>query len=262
MPRVRVPKAVERWLDEGSSPLRIGYGLVSFVALVVAFVGYVAHPHHPGAVWWLLAAVAVIAVWALLEMVRWHVLHNRLQRRLAEYEPARNTPLPMAEPEPRALRPVYRQREPYRQPDEIGIAVEHRLGIRNPSGNSPVTGVRLEWTEMAPRPTTEGGYPPVVPPQPVPRLEGGDPGIGITLPPGHEEFWVIATTTTSSDGSMRVGMFSQGSMAGRFRGMLWRFDPGKRWRLTYRIVADKQAPVEFSVVMTAVDGQVRCDVES
>lgn len=75
-------RTVERWLDEGWSPWRIGYGAVNLVALSVAVAGYVTHPHHPGAVWWLLAAVAVVAVWSLGEMARWRIRHNRLQQRI------------------------------------------------------------------------------------------------------------------------------------------------------------------------------------
>ena len=86
---------------------------------------------------------------------------------------------------PRALQPVYEQREPYRQPDEVGFMDEHRIGILNPLCNPPMISVRLEWTEMSLRPPVEGGYPSVVPPQPVPRLTGGDAGTGVPLPPGR-----------------------------------------------------------------------------
>ncbi len=81
MPGVQV-KAVERWLEDGWSPWRIGYGVVGLVLAGVGVIGYATQPHHPGAVWWLLAAVAVVAVWALLEMVRWRIRHNRLQTEL------------------------------------------------------------------------------------------------------------------------------------------------------------------------------------
>jgi len=81
--------AVERWLDEGWSPWRIGYGTTSLVATGVTLYGYISHPHHPAAVWWLLAAVAVIAVWALLEAARWRVKY----RRLASSSAARPKPI-------------------------------------------------------------------------------------------------------------------------------------------------------------------------
>ncbi|MGO9297930.1 MAG: hypothetical protein ACLP52_29280 [Streptosporangiaceae bacterium] len=70
--------AVERWLDEGWSPWRIGYGTANLIALLVALYQYAKHPHHPGAVWWLLAAVALTGVWALLEMLRWRIRYRRL----------------------------------------------------------------------------------------------------------------------------------------------------------------------------------------
>jgi hypothetical protein len=72
--RIRV---VERWLHEGWSPWRIGYGTVGLIGTVVAVYGYVSHPRHPGAAWWMLAAVSVIAVWALLEMSRFRILYRR-----------------------------------------------------------------------------------------------------------------------------------------------------------------------------------------
>jgi len=160
------------------------------------------------------------------------------------------------------LEPWYLQEEPYRQPDEREIEIEHRVGIRNPPGNPFVVGVRLEWKGMSPaNPPIEGSFPPIDLPQPVPRLKGGDPRIGIDLPPGHEEYWVIATAATGSDGLIHVGAFSRDSMGGFYRGLLWRFDPGRQWRLSYRILADNQAPVEFSIVMTAVSGKIRCKLE-
>ncbi len=71
-------QAVERWLDEGWSPWRIGYGTIGLVATGVTLYGYISHPRHPGAVWWLLAAVAMIAVWALLETGRWRLKYRGL----------------------------------------------------------------------------------------------------------------------------------------------------------------------------------------
>jgi hypothetical protein len=74
---VQLP-AVERWLDEGWPPWRIAYGTVGLVATVAAVYGYVRQGHHPGAIWWLLAAVAVVAAWALGEMLRWRIKYRRL----------------------------------------------------------------------------------------------------------------------------------------------------------------------------------------
>jgi len=72
-------RAVEQWLDEGWSPWRIGYGTITLVATVVAVYGYISQQHHPGAVWWLLAALSVITGWSLSEMMRWRVKYKRLQ---------------------------------------------------------------------------------------------------------------------------------------------------------------------------------------
>ena len=71
-------RAVEQWLDEGWSTWRIGYGLANLIALAVSVYVYVRQPHHPGAIWWLMAAVAIIALWALGEMLRWRIKYRRL----------------------------------------------------------------------------------------------------------------------------------------------------------------------------------------
>jgi hypothetical protein len=181
------------------------------------------------------------------------------ERELAEREPAeveRSVATGLGlEP----LEPRYLQREPYRQPNDF--AVEHRVGIRNPAGNPEMTGVRLEWTEMFPRPANQWGYSSVIPPEPVPRLLGGNPASAISLPPGREELWEIATTVTGADGTMSAGVFSRGSMGGQWRGMQWQFPPGDRWRFTFQITADKLPVSTFSIVMTAVNGQIMCELQ-
>jgi hypothetical protein len=84
-------RAVEHWLDEGWSPWRIGYGLANLIAMAVTVYVYAREPHHPGAVWWLLATVAIMALWALGEMLRWRIKYRRLfatqQKASSEYSP-------------------------------------------------------------------------------------------------------------------------------------------------------------------------------
>jgi hypothetical protein len=155
-----------------------------------------------------------------------------------------------------ALEPRYLQREPYRLPN--ASMIHHRIGIRNPQGNPEAVSVRLQWIEMSPRPRTDLGYPPVIP-QAVPMQAGGDPAIGITLPPGQEELWVIATTATDEHSGMTVGVFGPNRFG--WHGTPWLFEPHDRWRFTYRIVADNVPGKKFSVVMHAADGQIRCDLE-
>lgn len=157
---------------------------------------------------------------------------------------------------PEPLEPCYLdQRGQYRLPN--ANMVHHRIGIRNPAGNPEATGVRLQWTEMSPRPRTDL-FPPVIP-QAVPMQAGGDPTIGIPLPPGREELWVIATTATDQQGVMTVGVFGPDRFG--WHGTPWHFEPHDRWRFTYRIVADNIPARVFSVVMYAVDGWIRCDLE-
>jgi hypothetical protein len=247
-------KPVRQWLDEGWSPWRIGYGLVS-VALTVAGVVIFAAQHHLRGLVWLLAAVTVTAVWALMEMLRWRIRHNRLQGQLDEAEARLNAP-PAVEPGPAALQPYYNQSPPYRLPNEHML--HHRIGIRNPAGNPTAHGVRLQWTGVSPRPRIDLGYPPVTP-QAVPMVAGGDPAIGISLPPGQEELWLIATTATDTEGTMTVGTF--GPRRPGWHGTPWYFEPHERWRFTYRIVADNLPPVAFSAVMTAANGQIQCELE-
>jgi hypothetical protein len=154
------------------------------------------------------------------------------------------------------LAPRYLQREPYRLPNQNMF--HHRIGIRNPAGNPTATGVRLQWTGMSPQPRNDLGYPPVIP-QAVPMMVGGDPAIGLLLPAGQEELWLIATTATDAQGVLTVGTF--GPQRAGWHGTPWYFEPRDRWRFTYRIVSDNLPPVTFSVVMTAVGGNIRCDLE-
>jgi hypothetical protein len=139
-----------------------------------------------------------------------------------------------------------------------GLLSEHRIGIYNPLENQTAMGVRLQWVDMSPRPRFDLGYPPEIP-SAAPMLGGGDPSIGIFLPPGHEELWIIVSTATGSDGVMRVGVFSPDVRP--WWGTPWQFEPNYRWRFTYRIVADNMPGATFSVVMTAVAGHIRCDLE-
>jgi hypothetical protein len=168
--------------------------------------------------------------------------------------PARVVPTTRQAP----LQPRYEQREPYLHRLEDMLMSEHHIGIHNPTENQTATGVRLQWIEMFPRPRIDTGHPPEIP-RAVPMLGGGEATIGISLPPGRQELWVIGSTGTGGDGVMRVGVFSPDVWP--WRGLPWQFEPNDRWRFTYRIVADNLPDAIFSVVMTAVDGHIRCDLE-
>jgi hypothetical protein len=74
---------IERWLDQGWSPFRVTYTAVSAVIFAVAVYGYVSHPHHPGWLWYALGALGIFALWAITEMLRWRIRHNRLEHQLA-----------------------------------------------------------------------------------------------------------------------------------------------------------------------------------
>jgi hypothetical protein len=88
----------------------------------------------------------------------------------------------------------------------------------------------------------------------------GDKSIGITLPPGREELWILGTTSTSSsDRIMHAGHFV--SRDGKWRGQPWQFDADERCRLCYEVVCDDHEPVQFSILLFADDGNLHCRLE-
>ena len=165
----------------------------------------------------------------------------------------------LAAPEAKALEPRYDQSPRYRHPQDAdpGI-IEHRVGVFNPPGQ-PERRVRviLHGMDPYPRNIPEPRYRPVIP-YVVPLLSGGDAYAGLAIRPGQEELWGIGYTGTGSDGNMNAGGFAVPDQ--RWRGLPWRFDPDERWRLFYRIECDGMADVRFSVVVSAENGQIRCDL--
>lgn len=77
----------EKWLNQGFSPLRLAYWAVSGVILSVTVYGYIDHPHHPGAVWYLFWAAVILAAWLTAETIRWKIKHDRLARQMAASPP-------------------------------------------------------------------------------------------------------------------------------------------------------------------------------
>jgi hypothetical protein len=161
-------------------------------------------------------------------------------------------------PEPQLERPIprYERSEPYRHvTGGAGTMYEHRIGIRNPEGNPTATGVRLEWTEISPLPHVV--YERFLPqtPQYVPRTTGGDPAIGVELPPGDEKLWMAVTTGVSGLAAVEFG---QGY--GKWMGLPWMLEPGDQLRLSYRVVSGNLPTAKFTLVMTATDEGIRCDL--
>jgi hypothetical protein len=157
------------------------------------------------------------------------------------------------------LEPRY-DRSPRYQVNPSGYRTEHRVGILNPAGNPPATGVRLEWTDMSPRPQMER-FPRRLPPPQIPcavqRLTGGDPAIGISLLPGQEELWVILTTLSRP--TVMAASYGREIMGDGWNP--WQLEPGKQWRLSYRIVTDNLPSTLFGIVMTSANGKVECELE-
>jgi len=73
-------RARDRWLDVGLSLPRFLYGLLAFLTVVVAVVAYVLRRHGPGVAWYLVTLLGLIALWSILEMIRWRIRYGRLQR--------------------------------------------------------------------------------------------------------------------------------------------------------------------------------------
>ena len=161
---------------------------------------------------------------------------------------------------PMPLQPHYDQSDHYRHTDQQGphAIFQHRLGVSNPARGSSADRVRVHLVSMAPFPKNDGGRSPVIP-YAVPLLSGGNENVGISLPPGREEMWVLGYSATGSDGSMNAGKFSDYDQ--KWRGLPWRLEPDERWRLVYHIVADGRADVEFSIVIAAEGGRIRCDLD-
>lgn len=86
-----------------------------------------------------------------------------------------------------SLQVHYEEPPPYCRPSrELGeYRTEHHVGIRNPDGNSVVTGVPVFWSAISPWPRLfNEAFTPSIP-HAVPRDAGGDPTIEIDLPPGQ-----------------------------------------------------------------------------
>jgi hypothetical protein len=90
-------------------------------------------------------------------------------------------------------------------------------------------------------------------------LSGGDQNVGIALAPGREELWVLGYTSTGSDGTMNAGQFAD--IDQRWRGLHWTLDPDERWRFAYEVVSEGRPDVQFSIIVFADEGAIRCDLE-
>lgn len=106
-------RAYEKWLEEGWSLWRVAYSVVGLVVTAAAVFEYVKHPHRFTA--WLTVIIAAIAVWAVIEMIRWRILFRRSQRAAAEAEAQHQRALEAQRAEPIAVAPTAPQ-EPWGMP--------------------------------------------------------------------------------------------------------------------------------------------------
>ena len=119
---------------------------------------------------------------------------------------------------------------------------EHRVGLFNASDAEPLTHVRIHLVDMSPLPRHRlNNYEEPIFPYGLPMASDGDKSIGITLPPGREELWILGYTSTGSDGSLNAGRFV--SPEGRWLGLPWQLDADERCRLCYEVVCDDHGPV-------------------
>ena len=77
------------WVREGWPLAQVVVRVVTAVITGATIYAYVRKPHGPGAAWWLAAAFAIAALWAILEMVRLKIRHRPLG---VESLPLRGTP--------------------------------------------------------------------------------------------------------------------------------------------------------------------------
>jgi hypothetical protein len=159
-------------------------------------------------------------------------------------------PAPVVVPGP--LQPHYHH---HPMGDQLWIT-EHCVGVFNPP-DQEARRVRMYLVRMEPHPRNFPPHDEPAIPYTVPLQSGGDPSAGQTIGSGQQELWIIGRTGTGSDGSMYAGAFAVPDQ----RGLSWQFDPDERWRLRYQIVCDGRPDVEFSIVVTAEDGHIRCDLE-
>lgn len=157
---------------------------------------------------------------------------------------------------PKPLQAHYEPFSPFRRPSVVlgEYRTEHHVGISNPDGNSVMTGVRLEWTAILPQPrVANADWMPAIPCA-VPRDTGGDPTVGIDLPPGRQELWAPISTWIGPDSLMAAREFGAeyATTRGDPSGFPYRLQPGDRLRFMYRIVADNQPHRTFSLVVTAL----------
>jgi hypothetical protein len=68
----------ESWLEKGTFFPRFAWTIVAAAATAVCVLGYAVHPHHPGAVWWVVAALALLSLWSVSEVIRLRIRHSRL----------------------------------------------------------------------------------------------------------------------------------------------------------------------------------------
>jgi hypothetical protein len=158
------------------------------------------------------------------------------------------------------LEPHYGDSLQYRHVD--GNMTEHRIGLHNPAGNPEATGVKLEWTGMTPPPRFQNVHSEKWRPEFacwVPRLKGGEADAGVSLPPGQEELWMAVSTATDPNGIMNAAEFSP--KRGNWHGLPWHLESGGQWRLDYRIVTENLPPRTFSLVISAEDGKIECELQ-
>jgi hypothetical protein len=161
---------------------------------------------------------------------------------------------------PAALAVRHHSEEPYESavsPTDLRKRIY--VGIHNPPGNPAAAHVRVEILRMEPWPRNDHGQPPTFN-TPIPSRRESDANTGLTLPPGAEDYWEIATVGRDGEGNFYVqGIAAANSRHSRWH--LWSFYRDEDWRLHYRAWSDNVPAVEFTLRMLVVKGDVQCRLE-
>jgi len=212
------------------------------------------------AIWTYIIGAQLATTWLIFGLlVVLLIVTLRAYARAARDRDRADTPSGRGLPRTQWLQPRYSQSEPYRHPQgDSDWIIEHRLGVFNP-GSQVADRVRVELARMEPYPRhVHNGYDPVIP-YVVPLLTGGNESVGTTLQAGTEELWKLGYTATGSTGIMNAGGFAVEDQ--KWRGTPWAVDSDERWRLFYRVVARDRPDVDFSIVVYADGGHLRCQLE-
>jgi hypothetical protein len=173
---------VHRGGREAARMLRVIAAALAGIAIAI-LINLITTPPLPGWLRWLKPGWPQVI--ALVIFVAASILVEVLARRADKTKPS--------------VQPLYDENSTqYRQPRPPNM-FEHRVGLFNASEAEPLTHVQVHLVDMSPLPRHRlNNYEEPFFPYALPMASGGDKSIGISLPPGREELWLLGTTTCIS----------------------------------------------------------------